>query len=659
MKINKKIFLGMFFVLVVFLAVVISAATFSSSNPQFLSPGASSFSSLQSQNINAFPVFNQNLCTAGQDFILQIAPFGCEPSVVRSDLLEEQNVPVFCQIVATNINPLIKVEAIESMRFTGSYSEDIAGVGFYPARAAIKSSRTTLLNSPVLGNIGYAVIVLRQNPNESSMPDFVEGNLTANIRYDIENAFGVGQAQYYLPLFDDNEWENKYLQYGFWNGKGFLRADVIDNNGAVISVYLDKGNRLSSFNLEKGQTSGQIFLPGFYCKVGLKLRLNSLEDHDTRAKLIVNGEIFEIADGEKFLENKCQVRNIDNKGLNQEVEISCRTDDGGERFELRINPKIKLEIDGVSTLVSVGDKLYGSSDGRKSVYLAHIGTNRDSINEEDLFVYFMAMPQVKDKLSESELSSVDLLVKMLIYQEITGIGVMDFALNIFKTYGGLANLTDKFLREGKEISRLNYNAEINVKGKKIKLIGLAGASDFNLDGVRKENYENAMNDYRTIINEFSGEQENVAPDRTFGETALINLIQLANFVNQKKTLSDLCNEFEERYPKSNKPSICENNLEISNSETSTYSVFVNRGIREISFKGIYEPTLEEYSAEIFIKMPDGKTYRPDLYLFSTRKWIEIKGYFRKDAEEKWNWFQTIKPNSELWNESKLKKMGIL
>jgi len=59
------------------------------------------------------------------------------------------------------------------------------------------------------------------------------------------------------------------------------------------------------------------------------------------------------------------------------------------------------------------------------------------------------------------------------------------------------------------------------------------------------------------------------------------------------------------------------------------------------------------------KMPDGRTYRPDMYLFSTRKWIEIKGYFRKDALEKWNWFQTVKPNSELWNKDKLKDMGIL
>lgn len=66
----------------------------------------------------------------------------------------------------------------------------------------------------------------------------------------------------------------------------------------------------------------------------------------------------------------------------------------------------------------------------------------------------------------------------------------------------------------------------------------------------------------------------------------------------------------------------------------------------------------EWQSRIF-KMPNGKTYRPDLYLKKENKWIEIKGFFRKDAKEKWDWFHKENPNSELWNESKLKEMCIL
>jgi hypothetical protein len=58
-------------------------------------------------------------------------------------------------------------------------------------------------------------------------------------------------------------------------------------------------------------------------------------------------------------------------------------------------------------------------------------------------------------------------------------------------------------------------------------------------------------------------------------------------------------------------------------------------------------------------MPDGRTYRPDLYLIREDKWVEIKGYFRDKAKEKWEWFHKEYPNSELWDKETLKRMGVL
>ena len=58
--------------------------------------------------------------------------------------------------------------------------------------------------------------------------------------------------------------------------------------------------------------------------------------------------------------------------------------------------------------------------------------------------------------------------------------------------------------------------------------------------------------------------------------------------------------------------------------------------------------------------PNGKnrTYRPDLYLEDSQAWIEIKGQFRNDAKEKWDWFHAEHPNSELWDRTKLHSLGI-
>src|SRR3989344_1073359 len=105
------------------------------------------------------------MCQAGQDFILQIDPRGCSPSVVRSDLLEDQNVPIFCPIVATKLNPLIDVEAINNIRFTfnGAPPKEVQGLSYVPARSALVAPKLQT-NQPVLNGLGYAVIVLKRQP---------------------------------------------------------------------------------------------------------------------------------------------------------------------------------------------------------------------------------------------------------------------------------------------------------------------------------------------------------------------------------------------------------------------------------------------------------------------------------------------------------------
>lgn len=58
-------------------------------------------------------------------------------------------------------------------------------------------------------------------------------------------------------------------------------------------------------------------------------------------------------------------------------------------------------------------------------------------------------------------------------------------------------------------------------------------------------------------------------------------------------------------------------------------------------------------------LKNGKYYIPNLYLPDRDLWIEIKGYFRKDAQEKWDFFRGEHPNSELWNQKQLLAMGII
>ncbi len=589
MNLNKKIWILVFMVSILLSANI--SATYTRSEVQW------SLKPTKTTNLQ------QSVCQQGQDFIIQISPFGCTPAVIRSDLLEENDVPVFCQLGATKINPLIDVKAIDSISFSGQYPKEVSGIGFHPAKAALGIKRQ--LNSPVLENIGYLVIVLRKQGNVSAIPDYVSGNLTAKIKYDINNAFGIGRALFYLPELLDDDWEVKQYQSSFWGGKGSLRAENIDDEGADISVY-SNDKKISGVNLKKGETSDSIFLPGFQCQAGLKLKLEGLENPDTRANLKVNAEVVQVAKGEKFLDNKCQVRDLQIRGLIQSVKIRCQEDDRVNTSVLMISPAIILDIDGAEKEKEIGQWLYDK--GEKSIYLGYVGAREDSRDYKNLFVYLVSMPQKKDRLSEDELDSITSLVTDLTNAGQVSSGVIDRVSDTLKVFGGLASRLFRFVGLGQTLHRINFeDKNQEVLGQKISIIDFAEAQDAELDEKVKEYYENAKKDYETIRKQFSSEHYTADGSSTFGEEALYNEILLAWEANQKKTVSELCKEFVQDYPNSNKNTedYCKNYYHLSNKESEITYVTVNKQTRKISFDGIYEPTFEEYGARVMVRTPDG------------------------------------------------------
>ncbi len=266
---------------------------------------------------------NNDQCNATSDFLVMIPPGGCSPSVVRSDLLEEQNVPVFCQLQSIQINPLIKVSSIKSISFKGEYPEGVSGISFHPARAATRSYRT-LLGNPTINNIGYVVIVLKRNKIEKNMEDWIAGNLTATIRYDAEEAYGVGRSSYYLPIMSEDEWEKDYAKTAFWKGKGYLRLMNINRNSAEIDIYHSKDQVSRKINLQEGQTSEMSYFPGYYCRAGMKVKLNKIVSPEDMVLLNIDGEESWVRSGSRILNNRCTVRSLTvNDDESGSVKIDC------------------------------------------------------------------------------------------------------------------------------------------------------------------------------------------------------------------------------------------------------------------------------------------------------------------------------------------------
>ncbi|MDO8467695.1 MAG: hypothetical protein Q7S56_01980 [Nanoarchaeota archaeon] len=588
---NKKFIFLTIFLYGILLFNFVSGYT--SSYVQYSQPDA--FNYLNSQGLNVGQYSNIRCDANGADFILQIAPLGCTPMVVRSDLLEEENVPVFCPIVATKINPLIDVKAIEHMDIGFSSGTQrpaaISGIGFYPARAALSYSSGTLLNSPVLSNVGYAVIVLKQQQNESAMPDFVEGNLTATIRYDIQKAFGIGQSQYVLPVLSESDWNNNFVGYGFWNGRGYLRVNDVTNNDATISVYADKTQRTYSVTLQKGASSGQIAIPGFYCNAYMRVHLDDIQNPGTIAKVEINGNVFDLSEGQSFAENRCQAYNVLKQGLNKRVSVRCTTDSGSQSFDLITSPSVKLDVGGNPIVKNVGELVH--SINGQNAYLVYTGSyskdasgkpNLDSMNTGDLYVYLYET--TNSNLEASTLSTITNTINSKFRAgDISSFSILGGEVVPF----GAAQTVDPKIK-----------LSTSVFGSDLKVVGYStGVNKFDFSNKQGSNFFKALSDYNRIVSSYGSVNNGGV---TYGESSLFAAIKLAFGVHEYSKATELCGRFVQLY--STSPLLvqvqnqCGDTLALSNGAASSKTLLINGVATTIGLNDVVEPSPNDYSANI-------------------------------------------------------------
>lgn len=83
---------------------------------------------------------------------------------------------------------------------------------------------------------------------------------------------------------------------------------------------------------------------------------------------------------------------------------------------------------------------------------------------------------------------------------------------------------------------------------------------------------------------------------------------------------------------------------------------------EVAFVNWCNTNLIDFDWQIPHKMPDGRTYVVDAYIKDgefANIWVEIKGWMTPISKQKWEWFHSECPNSELWNLPRLKELEIL
>lgn len=93
---------------------------------------------------------------------------------------------------------------------------------------------------------------------------------------------------------------------------------------------------------------------------------------------------------------------------------------------------------------------------------------------------------------------------------------------------------------------------------------------------------------------------------------------------------------------------------------SSYEVAMVKFLDDEGHSWAYEPQSFPVTYTFKNKLLQG-TYTPDFYLKDIKKYIEVKGYWRDDAKDKFQAFCEQYPNLiiEVWNEQVLRQKGVL
>lgn len=484
-------------------------------------------------------------CEAVTDFTVMIPPGGCTPAVVRSDLLASQNVPVFCRLEALQLNPLIKVSAIKSLSFSGDYPKEVAAVRFHPANAGAGIISNTLLNNPVINNIGYAVIILKQTPNESSMEKWISGNLTARMSYDAEKAFGLGASDFYLEQVDDSQWESKSSLSSFLMGRGFARLMDVRSDSARIKLYLDGRER--EVTLREGETSNTIYLPGFYCMAGFKVRLNEVVSEEDMALLRVGEDSLWVRQGSKILNGRCRVESINiNSAEIGSVKLNCQ----GGKAELILSGaySANLSIEEGNKILNLGDKVIEGNSTNPDWYVGFIDAKSNSkINDQRLSYVVLVSQRFGTTLDGNKISRLREGLEKMDKIHLTYKDFNNFVSEISRN-SGLKNGTDFIAIQEKGNSIANKKG-VTFNGIEESDLSSRSSSNLGMDVVSQVNgnytsYDEAV---QNLIDFFPQTKSPNLDDR-YAEKALLEEIYLTqNLVGRNiKTEFDL-NELREKF----------------------------------------------------------------------------------------------------------------
>ena len=170
-----------------------------------------------------------------------------QPAVVPSNILAEQDVPVYAYLEGTtlgslllgndaiNLPPLYQLPKISRINIDLKNPSDfVSSIQHKPPYKKIYARDDNSID------LGYLIIRLKKIKKENEVPDVINVNLTAKINFELDEGFSIFGTQD-LILRESNDEENwkasRTEESAFWSKKGYVRAYNIKSGRASFEVY--------------------------------------------------------------------------------------------------------------------------------------------------------------------------------------------------------------------------------------------------------------------------------------------------------------------------------------------------------------------------------------------------------------------------------------
>lgn len=533
--------------------------------------------------------WNDSYCNnTGMDFLVLVDPTACSPSVIRSDLLEEQDVPVLCRMTGVKINPLIQVPYIKEVKVAiENKSNGVRAVNFLPARIALsyapypEEKKAGLEGVPTMNNLGYLWIQLKQQPVEAKMPDKVIVNASAKITYDIAKTFGISENQFVLPLLNQDEWLERYKEFGFWHGKGYLRLQEITGpNRAKVAVYTNpRATPIKVVELREGadpQPKDEIKLPGFYCGAGVSLKLEKITTPSTRARILVNGNELLLENNDPILDSGCIIDYIEpGKGYGGSVKIYCQ---GNFKILTIKDYEAEIEINDPeqrTLTVTVGNEiLINNSKENKNnkVYVGFIGKEYSSEGLSDFVILFSK----KDYETIEEKDREKIIEKIHNYVKSKRGATLSYSDSTWKDE--LRKLFSDSFAKNLNFFVAKTDRKTTVAGVDLKIISVTGPEQVYYTKDVEAIYKETIQKWRDIA--FAYAYEPSPEGSYYGVIALSKAAELAKFMHKRLDEAELLRELIDKYANSDEEEVIK---EVENAREELRRAVAGGGERVSSF----------------------------------------------------------------------------